>query len=94
MTFSNILTQLRSGGMRSTFQIFALFLSVVFLTASSAGSSDLNLALSALGSEASQGSTYSNPGGDAENAIDGVTSGVWGRGDHIQHSEKPKLGNW
>ena len=94
MTSSNILTQLRSGGMRSTFQIFALFLSVVFLNASSAGSSDLNLALSALGSEASQGSTYSDPGGDAKNAIDGVTSGVWGSGEHIQHSDKAKLGNW
>ena len=74
---SNNLTQLRSGGMRSTFQILALFLSVVFLTVSDARAEVyFNHALSPNGGTAEQISNYRANAGLAPNAIDGNTNGV------------------
>ena len=94
MTSSNNLTQLRSGGMRSTFQILALFLSVVFLNASSAGAQEyFNHALSTNGGVATQGSQFRPNAGHAYNANDGGTSGVWVEGS-VSHSRYPRLGNW
>lgn len=91
---SNNLTQLRSGGMRSTFQILALFLSVVFLTVSDARAEVyFNHALSSNGGTAEQISNYRANAGLAPNAIDGNTNGVWSGGS-VTHTGSAVVGNW
>ena len=86
--------------MRSTFQILALFLSVVFLNASSAGAQEyFNHALSTSGGVATQVNQYKIAGfdetklGHPNRAIDGNTDGLWG-GASVSHTRTPSVGNW